>query len=50
MEITIDVEYEIFIFKTTFHTLEPVLKDHPNWHKNVVSQDRWPLETGYIEL
>ncbi len=30
------------------YTVEPVLKDHSIVHKNVVSQDRWSLETAYI--
>ncbi len=32
------------------HTVEPVLKDHPIGHTNVVSQDRWSLVTGLITL
>ncbi len=32
------------------HTVEPVLKDHPIGHTNVVSQDRWSLVTGSITL
>ncbi len=32
------------------NAVEPVLKDHPIGHKNVVSQDRWPLVTGSITL
>ncbi len=31
-------------------TVEPVLKDHPNGHKNVVCQDRWSLVTGSVIL
>ncbi len=27
------------------HSVEPVLKDHPIDHKNMVSQDRWSLVT-----
>ncbi len=29
-------------------TVEPVLKDHPIGHKNVVCQDRWSLVTGSV--
>ncbi len=32
------------------YTLEPVLKDHPFRHRNVVSQDRWSLVPGSIAL
>ncbi len=32
------------------NTVEPVLKDHPIGHTNVVSQDRWSLVTGSITL
>ncbi len=31
-------------------TVEPVLKDRPIVHKNVVSQDRWSLVTGSFTL
>ncbi len=31
-------------------TVEPVLKDHPMGHTDVVSQDRWFLATGSITL
>ncbi len=31
---------------TVVSTVEPVLKDHPISHKNVVCQDRWSLVTG----
>ncbi len=31
-------------------TVEPVLKDHPVDHKNMVSQDRWSLVTGSFTL
>ncbi len=31
-------------------TAEPVLKDHPIGHKNVVCQDRWSLVTGLVIL
>ncbi len=31
-------------------TVEPVLKDHPIGHKNMVSQDRWSLVTGSFTL
>ncbi len=31
-------------------TVEPVLKDHPIGHKNVVCQDRWPMVTGSVIL
>ncbi len=31
-------------------TVEPVLKDAPIGHKNVVSQDRWSLVTGSVAL
>ena len=31
-------------------TVEPVLKDHPIDHKNVVCQDRWSLVTGSVIL
>ncbi len=31
-------------------TVEPVLKDHPIGHKNVVCQDRWSLVTGSVIL
>ncbi len=30
--------------------MEPVLKDHPIDHKNMVSQDRWSLVTGSYTL
>ncbi len=32
------------------NTVEPVLKDHPIGHKDVVFQDRWSLVTGAIAL
>ena len=32
------------------NTVEPVFKDHPIGHKNVVSQDRWSQGTGSIIL
>ncbi len=32
------------------NTVEPVLKDHPIDHKNVVSEDRWSVMTGSITL
>ncbi len=32
------------------YTVEPVLKDHPTDHKNVVCQDRWSLVTASIML
>ena len=32
------------------NTVEPVLKDHPILHKNMVSQDRWSLVTGSFTL
>ncbi len=32
------------------NTVEPVLKDHPFGHKNVVSQDSWSLVTGSVVL
>ncbi len=31
-------------------TVEPVLKDHPIRHKNVVSQHRWSLVIGSVEI
>ncbi len=31
-------------------TVEPVLKDHPICHTNVVSQNRWSLVTGSVTL
>ncbi len=31
-------------------TVEPVLKDHPTGHENVVSQDRLALVTGAVIL
>ncbi len=31
-------------------TVEPVLKDRPIDHKNMVSQDRWSLVTGSFTL
>ena len=31
-------------------TVEPILKDHPIGHKNVVCQDRWSLVTGSVLL
>ncbi len=31
-------------------TVEPVLKDWPNGHTNVVFQDRWSLVTGSVVL
>ncbi len=31
-------------------TVEPVLKDQPIGHKNVVSQDRWSFVTGSVVL
>ncbi len=31
-------------------TVEPVLKDYPIGHENVVFQDRWSLVTGSIVL
>ncbi len=37
-------------FGITGNTVEPVLKDHPIGHKNVVCQDRWSLVTGSIIL
>ncbi len=30
--------------------VEPILKDHPIGHKNVVCQDRWSLVTGSVML
>ncbi len=33
-----------------YDTVEPVLKDHPIGHKNVVGQDRWSLVTGSVVL
>ncbi len=33
-----------------FAWLEPVLRDHPFGHKEVVSQDRWSLVTGSVVL
>ena len=30
--------------------VEPVLKDHPIGHKNIVCHDRWSLVTGSIIL
>ena len=30
------------------YTVEPVLKDHPIGHRNVVCQDRWSLVTGSV--
>ncbi len=30
-------------------TVEPVLKDHPIGHKNIVAQDRWSLVTYTLE-
>ena len=30
------------------NTVEPVLRDRPICHWNVVSQDRWSLMTGFI--
>ncbi len=39
------------VFPYKFHcTVEPVLKDHPICHKNVVFQDRWSLVTGLVIL
>ena len=32
------------------YTVEPVLKDHPIGHENMVSQDRWSLVTGQFTL
>ena len=32
------------------YTVEPVLKDHPIGHKNMVSQDRWSLATDSFKL
>ncbi len=32
------------------NTVEPVWKDHPIGHKNVVRQDRWSLVTGSVVL
>ncbi len=32
------------------NTIEPVLKDYPIGHKNVVSQDRWVLGDGFIYI
>ncbi len=32
------------------YTIEPVLKDRPIGHKNVVCQDRWSLVTGSVIL
>ena len=32
------------------YTAEPVLKDHPIGHTNVVSQDRWSLVTGSVTM
>ncbi len=31
-------------------TVEPVFKDHPIHHTNVVCQDRWSLVTGSVML
>ncbi len=31
-------------------TVEPVLKDHSHWPKNMVSEDRWSLVTGSFTL
>ncbi len=38
------------IFLASGVTVEPVLKDHPIGHKNVVYQDRWSLVTGSVVL
>ncbi len=38
------------IFLAQLCTVEPLLEDCPNGHKNVVSQDRWSLVTGSITL
>ncbi len=32
------------------YTVEPMLKDHPAGHKNMVSQDRWSFVTGSVAL
>ncbi len=33
-----------------FYTVQPVLKDHPMGHKNLVCEDRWSLVTGSVML
>ncbi len=33
-----------------YNTVEPVLKDHPIGHQNMVSQNRWSLVTGSFTL
>ena len=40
----------IFFCLTESNTVEPVLKDHPIGHKNLVCQDRWSLATGSVIL
>ncbi len=42
--------YIIFLGNLGGDTVEPVLKDHPIGHKNVVCQDRWFLVTGSVIL
>ena len=36
--------------KVCQHSVEPVLKHFPNCHNDMVSQDRWSLETGSMAL
>ncbi len=39
-----------YFYSNMVNTVEPVLKDHPIGHKNVVCQDRWSLVTGSAVL
>ena len=44
--------YEInnYFFSTSRYTVEPVLKNHPIGHTNVVSQSRWALMRGSVTV
>ncbi len=40
----------MILIKRFINTVEPVLKDRPTGHKNMISQDRWSLVTGSVTL
>ncbi len=40
----------LFVISVRVLYVEPVLKDHPIGHKNIVSQDRWSLVTCLVIL
>ncbi len=40
----------IYMYVHSSGTVEPILKDHPIGHKNLVCRDRWSLVTGSVVL